>query len=684
MANSLQVGHCKILIFEGEYRGSQLGPATFPSQFSLNEEARNTERHYMSHPDLKLRHSRVTFISAGTAAGDYLTPVMLKSRTSGQPTESQSQETNEVPVKISESRPTAHTAILDAEMSSMTLKDMRSVPAPQVNLMQGLDSMSKRSNIERGLLSAEVRNKASFSNVRDTDEPLITDPATSLMRRSPSPARSDSSGEVIIFAGRHQLCDKGPQKQASEVLLGDSIAQHVSKSSGQRDSVVTVLDDPINVQAHEFENLPKRRPLDFSSLGKAIDYFGCHSRPTAVTRSERRNCRRRAGKEMKDEGILDDYVANIRDGSDLEAFVESSMLTQRDLGGSDTAGCQDEVKYPLTTPVGSGPMMRESDECDSAEMEDFAELSPSNEVPESIEQILSKREKPSGVQYLAVGAGGTVDDARWLPISLLNDQHAGPSNQEFEENTRSEMAQDSQVDMDDKEDEKILQERMMAKATDEQVARLLSKQEELGLGSDDLILFDGRDCGTDSQDELQLDGLWERAVTHAIPSRSKRIKKSRSHVPCATTSTHVLDQDPCNGFAVMDHHRPSLRKRPKGRCGKHSLEISDSEFEQSIYTAWEKDRIKKKERKQEREELRAQGLSGRKKTFDLKVKYSQGISMVEVKNEIRDFLLSSMERWVVFLASLPSINTNADLVWRFPQCLRENAKWCMKLPVFSS
>ena len=62
--------------------------------------------------------------------------------------------------------------------------------------------------------------------------------------------------------------------------------------------------------------------------------------------------------------------------------------------------------------------------------------------------------------------------------------------------------------------------------------------------------------------------------------------------------------------------------------------------------AWEKDRTKKKMRKQERQELRAQGLLGKKNKVDLKAKYSEGISTIEVKMEIKDSLLSSLERCV--------------------------------------
>ena len=646
----------RIPCFEREYCGSHMGPAFTQSHFSLNEEARNTERHYSANPDLKLRHSRITFISAGTSTAERLKPVMLKSKSSGELTESQFQVMSEAPVKVSDSRPPAHAVIPDAEMSSMTLDNLRSAPIPQVDLVQGLDSMFKRSNTDRGLAGPEVRNEVPSSKFRDTDEPMNTDSVTPSTRRSPSPTHSDSSREVIIFAGRHQSCNKGIQKQTSDIPSQNLTTQKISRFSGQPRPMTAVRDDPIDVKAHRIQILPKRRP----SSQKALDYFDCHSRPTATLRSNRERRRRHIGIEMKDEGILDDYVANLRDGSDLEAFIESSVLAQRDLGGSDTIEWQDEVEYPPTMRVESGPM-RESEQWDSADMEDFDELSTSDEVLESIEQILSKRERPSGVQYLVIGAGGTVDDARWLPVSSLNDQRARQLIREFE-NTESDhlldgshltdaslaineqIAQDLQEDLDDKEDENDLEERRMARMTDERVARLLSKQEELGLGSEDLILLDGRELVTDSQEELRPDGLWVRPVTHLKPSKTKTTKQSRFKTPSTTTFADTLDQDPYNGFDVMDQHRPSLRKRPKGRRGKHSLELSDSELEQSLYAAWEKDRSKKKVRKQEREELRAQGLLGKKNKTDLKVKYSQGISMAEVKKEIRDFLLSSMER----------------------------------------
>jgi hypothetical protein len=58
--------------------------------------------------------------------------------------------------------------------------------------------------------------------------------------------------------------------------------------------------------------------------------------------------------------------------------------------------------------------------------------------------------------------------------------------------------------------------------------------------------------------------------------------------------------------------------------------------------AWENDRIKKKERKEEREDLRAQGLLGSKNGKpDLKQKYKEGMGIHAVKDEIKMFLMGS-------------------------------------------
>ncbi|KAL9063271.1 MAG: hypothetical protein Q9161_009550 [Pseudevernia consocians] len=587
----------------------------------------------------------------------------MKSENSGESTESSFQEKSRAPTKVYEKQSSTHAMAPDAEMSNMTLNDLQSTPAPQAKSNEGLDSMSKRSSVERALKSAEASNEVFFTDLKGANEPVRTGLAPPLMRRSPSPTGSDSSGEFIIFAGRRHSCKKGDQTHTSDVqskALNGQKTNNVSKLSGHHSFVATVIDDPIKVRTERIQDHLKQRPRSFSPSDseKVPGHLNGNSGATAI-KPRRRRRGRHPRQEAKDEGILDDYIANLRDGGDLEAFVESSMLSQRNLNGSDSTGWQDEVEFLSPGRVERHSL--ENSKWDSADLGDFDELSTSNEALDSIEQVLSKRERPSGVQYLVTRAGYTVDDARWFTSTSLNIPGAEALIQEFEDKAElnllldgsdvsdasltidEQMAQDLQEDLDDHEDEKDLEDTRQARMTDEQIARLLSKQEELGLGSSDLMLFSGGDVETNSEEEVQLDGLWERAATHRAPFRSKGTKRSPSNFPSATAFADVLDQDPYKGFDVMDQQRPSLRKRPKDRRGKLSMDLSDSELEQSIQASWEKDRTKKKMRKQEREELRVQGLLGKKNKIDMKAKYSEGMTMTEVKNEIREFLKSSMD-----------------------------------------
>ncbi|CAD6594504.1 MAG: hypothetical protein ASARMPREDX12_009140 [Alectoria sarmentosa] len=643
--------------------GLHVRPGLTQPHLSLSEEARNTERYRPWNSDLKLRHSRVVFVSAGTSHAEDLNPVIQQSENRDEAIERSIQEKSQGIARASENQSTTHAVVPDGPMSNMTLNDLQSAPATQAKPDEEFDPMFKPSSVEQGPRDAEVRNDVFFIDLEGADEPVHTGLATPIMRRSPSPTASNSSEEIITFAGRRRSCHKDGQKYTSDArarTLNGQGTQNVSKLSGNGSVMATVVDDPIIVSPKSFHSSPKQKPPNFSAsdservAGHLIGNSG-----TFATKSGLRRRERHPRKKKKGDGFLNDYVTNLRDEGNLETFAESSVLNQRDLDGSDTAEWRDQVESLTTGSVEKVPLTT-YEEWDSADLEDFDELSTSNEALDSVEQVLSKRERPSGVQYLVIGAGCTIDDASWFPVSSLSLPGVGALIQDFEDKAElsrllndsdasvasltedEQVAQNIQEDLDDQEDENDLEDRRKARMTDEQIARLLSKQEELGVGSDDRMLFDGGDVGTDSEEEL--DGLWERVVTHLAPSRSKRTKRSQSNIPSATAFVDVLDQDLYHGFDVMDREGPSLRKRPKSRRGKFSMQLSDSELEQSIQTAREKDRTKKMKRKQEREELRAQGLLGKKNNkIVLKAKYSEGMSMTEVKNEIRDFLLSSME-----------------------------------------
>ncbi|KAJ6440859.1 G-patch domain-containing protein [Purpureocillium lavendulum] len=121
-------------------------------------------------------------------------------------------------------------------------------------------------------------------------------------------------------------------------------------------------------------------------------------------------------------------------------------------------------------------------------------------------------------------------------------------------------------------------------------------------------------------------------------------------IPSDTDSTSSSDKGHAAlgtnpDFDFMDWERPSLRPR-KGRKSRApvTFNVSDSDLEQQLQMAWNNDRLKKKQRKQQREELRALGLLGqRPQADDLRIKYPVGMSMQDVAEEFRVFLTGTDE-----------------------------------------
>ncbi|KIW00944.1 uncharacterized protein PV09_07683 [Verruconis gallopava] len=163
---------------------------------------------------------------------------------------------------------------------------------------------------------------------------------------------------------------------------------------------------------------------------------------------------------------------------------------------------------------------------------------------------------------------------------------------------------------------------------DETLAMLLSKQEELGLGSDELFLF--------SED---VNGVPARAARTYDQENPKRTRRPKGTFPSAALMADVLEQDPYGRFEVMDFERPLLRrKKTKGRPN-FPFVVSD-ELRQDIEHAWENDRSKKKMRRKEREEMRRQGLLG---NSGVASKYGEGMTIWQIGKEFESFLGSELE-----------------------------------------
>ncbi|QPG93859.1 hypothetical protein C2857_003174 [Epichloe festucae Fl1] len=100
-------------------------------------------------------------------------------------------------------------------------------------------------------------------------------------------------------------------------------------------------------------------------------------------------------------------------------------------------------------------------------------------------------------------------------------------------------------------------------------------------------------------------------------------------------------------FDFMDWDRSSIqpvRRSKKVQAPHLSFDNCDSDLEYQLKVAWKNDRLRKKERKQQREELHGLGLLRKKTTpNDLRVKYPLGMTITDVADELRFFLREENE-----------------------------------------
>ncbi|KAH8819593.1 hypothetical protein F5884DRAFT_18368 [Xylogone sp. PMI_703] len=563
--------------------------------YTLQEEARNTERnHSFWDSDQKLRHSKINFVTGG---------------------------------RLYNEEPSSTESAL-AQMS--------------------LDSPPEEDAVELGFNSKTdgAGDSIFFMDANGAEPPDTGLPLPHV--HSPSPTPSNSSEEVILFTGR----DKNKARADN--------SKSPAPSLNPIDAKIKVIEDKIHEKEEQLHNILVQNerghsnspsdPLHLPPLETTFPTTGQKG-----TQRSRQGRGRKARKREEDDALVTDYLANIdSDDYHMQSFAS------RDLGGSDGDIWQDgseEVEVELA-PFQQRQLL---DGWEKEDIMDFDNMSTSDDIPEDIQAILSKRVRETGVQYLVVGEDQTADDARWILASSLTSAQAKLQISKFEaeeklvaelyenhsDSENSSYSESVNSADDDMADARPLQEGKN-RMSDEQIARLLAKQEELGMGSSELQLFDddfglGREeDGYQDEDGDAYSPVPQRrptaraTVVRPAQARTRGGRPAPDIFPRATMLADAYD-----GFDVMDFDRPSLRKKNKGKRGRLNLDLSDSELETSMQLAFANDRIKKKERKQEREELRAKGLLGNKGGKpDLKQKYKEGMGMSAIKEEIRDFLKS--------------------------------------------
>jgi hypothetical protein len=344
------------------------------------------------------------------------------------------------------------------------------------------------------------------------------------------------------------------------------------------------------------------------------------------------------------DAAMEDYMQNLKDFGLADDVVGASGFARRemDLDAGDHNDWESASDSHREQQDNAEEMAQRDNSWDSDMIRDFEDMSTSSDIMDTVVRILSKRTRKSGVQYLCVYANSVTDDARWLPATFLKSAADERLVRAFEdeaylyqlESSESGLSDD---DAEDDESESCDEEEL----DDETIARVLQKQEELGLGSDEMLLYGGDEYFS------ALTNTKASFSGHSglVNKRGSRERGNRNtNFPSASALADALSMDPYGAFDIMDTERPSLKLKKKGRRGQMPPELDDPDLNEQLQNAWEADRAKKRLKKAEREELRQQGLLGRKgKGANLKVKYSGGIDMEDIVEEIREFMLGDRQ-----------------------------------------
>lgn len=469
-----------------------------------------------------------------------------------------------------------------------------------------------------GATRSEVINRFFFTDTMVTKKPIDTGFAQPAIRPN-SPCLSNSSDEVIVFAGRGRARG-APLVNRTFSQDGDRSLQGAHSTTSQG---VTIRKGPIDVSA-----LVDSR--DMGSSGAVLEALDDLNHNTRRIKPKKRNKRM---KKMQlealalEEEALADYIANIDPTDSFPNTTNGAKnLGNENVNETDSAG---EPRDNVTII--------------SPQQTDFhSELKTSGDLDGlKVTEIHSMRHNLPDAQYLVVEEGSSAD---FLKSASGEHYIRTFESKQLEDDAGSTGRDDSVADvqgaLNDAIDKKDIWDRQVEGMTDEKIARLLSKQEELGLGSSELLLVDGFDDDEDEEGDGVVFVVSGKETSNSARRYGDTLNQSRNNLSHPTPIPEVSDARNYGNFDIMDLDRPSLRRLPKGRSRIAALGLdNDKESTTLMEVLWENDRSKKKIRKQEREELRAQGLLGQKS----KESVTPGMSWDEIKSEIREFLLSSSE-----------------------------------------
>ena len=564
--------------------------------FSMAQAARNTDRHAMAWGSSRLREQGITFVSAGNLRQEEI--------------DAAAEET------------------MEDKKEDVSLLPMESMPLPDRTKV--IDRSGH--NLYDELLPKGLPAK-----------PVV---------QSPSPRResiSSQSSEEILFAGRRYLTPKSATKLTPATSKPATPAPGKQSERSALPSGTHLATPEITAQDSSSSGLERYNNILSSDQARGADHRG----------------RARQRRKDSEEALVEDYIANMTFDDDTDYNVAENARSVKTGRRTEhfrfcDGATESKVNLKPQAPYQAAKKTTSIDQAidwDSAGLEDFDDFSTTDEEVVEVSQVLRFRTRPSGPQYLVASLDKAVAEPRWVLHNQLTSASAVNGIRIFEEVQARKIqettagSEDSELDaeeddlMDEIESEEEENDRILkhtSRMTDEQVARALAKQEELGLGGDELLLLDGH---VDDYDE-DMEKDYEFANGEAfIPfsskkhlshhTTSKRNRRQRDHFPSASTLADALDQDPYGAFDILDFDRPSLKSKKKGRKSDLPFElgVQDPELAERLRSTWEKDRNKKAARKLERQLERDEAL----------LEASERNEPAAIRAEIRQFLVRDVD-----------------------------------------
>ncbi|KAG9991711.1 hypothetical protein KCU98_g11, partial [Aureobasidium melanogenum] len=532
--------------FRDDSSNNHTGSNTPKPYFSLRDELQSTEKHEWT-KESRLRDQKISFVSAGSMA-----PL--------------DEPKVDKPVLNKNENNADHDRDLRGSEDAMAQMDINAQPPVAIPSLDGVDELDMdidetvhiHAHAEITIPAeqpapqqqpvpsppAEVEDAPMFFVDTAGDESLaFKGPKSVPAPRAPSPARSSSSDEVV-FRGRSGVTIRNDppavaQKPASKPASKSSpksVAQPTTQANPQLEKFLKSLDDPPEWAKEMSEKSKSRDPPiqpaeHWPSMEEANGFADRLDQDLSGVRASRKSKKNRKKQnrifrleqDLEDE-LLRDYIDNIA--------AEDMPTRARGLGG-DSGDDTDEFFDDLLNEEEKDP-----DDVDVTGLED-------------------EWEDESGSEE--------EDD---------DDDTGSEDSSELEERLAREEREAWEDDAD-------IRERRAQAMTDEELALLFMKQEELGINGDDIMLYDDRFGDVDGARA----GLANYSFKQPKSGKKKKGGRKSDNFPDATLMADVLEQDAYGGFDVMDFDRPSLRKKNKGRKSgplPEELGLSDSDLVEEL------------------------------------------------------------------------------------------------------